>query len=47
MIQDIGPKHLDNQYREKKAECTDYVMFFCERKILCGKDEAHTDEVQF
>lgn len=43
MIQDIGPKHLDNQYREKKAECTDYVMFFCERKILCGKDEAHTE----
>lgn len=43
MIQDIGPKHLDNQYRKKKAELTDYVMFFQERMILCGGDEAHTE----
>lgn len=43
MIQDIFPKHLDNQYKNKKAESTDYVMFFGERTILCGRDEEHTE----
>lgn len=43
MIQDIGPKHMDNQYREKKAENTDYVMFFGEKTILCGQDQEHTE----
>ncbi|MCM1467240.1 MAG: NAD(+) diphosphatase [Alistipes sp.] len=51
MIQDIGPKHLDNQYKEKTARDTDYVMFFClgedalagGRGILCGQDVEHTE----
>lgn len=43
MIQDIEPKHLNNQYQNKKAENSDYVMFFCERMILCGQDEEHTE----
>lgn len=47
MIQDIAPKHLDNQYKEKEIRKTDYVMFFRERMILCGQDAEHTEYMTY
>lgn len=47
MIQDINPKHLDNQYREQNIMEEDYVMFFRERMILCGPDAEHTEYMTY